>query len=96
MSKPSSFLIAMTGGSGSGKSTVAEALLEHCKDVGIVIFNEDGYYWPMSHYGPAENEEQRQAIIGRVNYDDPISKETQLMARQLADLKGGRAIEQTI
>ena len=80
----------MTGGSGSGKSTVAEALVELCKKNGVVIFHEDGYYWPMSHYGPANSEEQRQAIISRVNYDDPISKETHLMARQLADLKAGR------
>lgn len=86
----------MTGGSGSGKSTVAEALVELCRKTGVVIFHEDGYYWPMSHYGPADSEEQRQAIIARVNYDDPISKETHLMARQLADLKAGRTIEQPI
>lgn len=86
----------MTGGSGSGKSTVAEALVELCQKTGVVIFHEDGYYHPMSHYGPADSEEQRQAIISRVNYDDPISKETQLMARQLADLKAGRTIEQPI
>ena len=86
----------MTGGSGSGKSTVADALLERYHDIGIVIFAEDGYYWPMSHYGPADTDEQRQAIIDRVNYDDPISKETQLMARQLADLKAGRTIQQPI
>lgn len=86
----------MTGGSGSGKSTVAEALVEACQHIGIVVFHEDGYYWPMGHYGPAETETQRQAIIARVNYDDPISKETSLMARQLADLKAGRTIEQPI
>lgn len=90
------FLIAMTGGSGSGKSTVADALVELCADIGIVIFHEDGYYWPMSHYGAADTEAARAAIISRVNYDDPISKETSLMARQLADLKAGRTIEQPI
>ena len=61
-----------------------------------MIFKEDGYYWPMSHYGPADTDEQRQAIISRVNYDDPVSKETALLARQLADLKAGRTIEQPI
>lgn len=70
--------------------------MELCQKTGVVIFHEDGYYWPMSHYGPADSEEQRQAIISRVNYDDPISKETHLMARQLADLKAGRTIEQPI
>lgn len=86
----------MSGGSGSGKSTVAEALVEACQSVGVVIFHEDGYYWPMSHYGSAETEEQRQVIISKVNYDDPVSKETSLMARQLSDLKAGVTIEQPI
>ncbi len=96
MSRTTPYLIAMTGGSGSGKSTVAEALVEACAAQGVVIFNEDGYYWPMSHYGPADTDEQRHAIIANVNYDDPVSKETGLMARQLADLKAGRTIEQPI
>ncbi len=96
MAREAPFLIAMSGGSGSGKSTVAEALVETCKQVGVVIFHEDGYYWPMAHYGTADTEDQRQAIIAKVNYDDPVSKETSLMARQLADLKAGVTIEQPI
>ncbi|MEL7231080.1 MAG: uridine kinase [Pseudomonadota bacterium] len=92
----SPYLIAMTGGSGSGKSTVADALLKRCGHLGVTVFAEDGYYWPMSHYGPAETDAQREAIISRVNYDDPASKETSLMARHLADLKAGRTIEQPI
>lgn len=92
----SPFLIAMTGGSGSGKSTVADALVERCREVGVTVFAEDGYYWPMAHYGSAETEAQREAIIAKVNYDDPVSKETALMARHLADLKAGRTIEQPI
>ncbi len=96
MSDRPSYLIAMTGGSGSGKSTVADALVEACAKTGVVIFHEDGYYWPMSHYGPASTKAQRDEIIAGVNYDDPASKETKLMARQLADLKAGRTIQQPI
>ena len=75
---------------------MAEALVDRYRETGVVIFPEDGYYWPMSHYGPADTDEQRHAIIARVNYDDPASKETSLMARQLSDLKAGRTIEQPI
>ena len=50
----------------------------------------------MSHYGQATTDAEREAIIARVNYDDPVSKETRLMARQLADLKAGRTIEQPV
>lgn len=96
MSRSSPYLIALTGGSGSGKSTVAEALVHLCKHIGVVVFAEDGYYWPMSHYGSAGTNAQRSAIISNVNYDDPVSKETGLMARQLADLKAGRTIEQPV
>ena len=92
----SSYLIPMTGGSGSGKSTLAEALINALPTGQSTIFHEDGYYWPMAHYGEASSEAQRQAIIARVNYDDPASKDTQLLARQLADLKAGRVIEQPI
>lgn len=90
------YLIAITGGSGSGKSTLAEELQTVCQDKGLVIFNEDGYYWPMGHYGPSDTDAQRAQIIARVNYDDPASKDTKLMARQLADLKTGKIIEQPI
>lgn len=96
MGDTSPYLIAMTGGSGSGKSTVAEALLSEFSSEGAVIFHEDGYYWPMSHYGPVVDDAHRAAIIAGVNYDDPGSKDTQLMARQLADLKAGRTIQQPI
>ncbi|CAN0228944.1 unnamed protein product, partial [Chrysoparadoxa australica] len=38
----------------------------------------------------------RSTIIAGVYYDDPAIKDTQLMARQLADLKAGRTIEQPV
>ncbi|MEM6534751.1 MAG: ATP-binding protein [Pseudomonadota bacterium] len=96
MSRAGAFLIAITGGSGSGKSTLAEALQAKLAPVGAVLFNEDGYYWPMRHYGIAETDAQRADIISAVNYDDPVSKETALMARHVADLKAGRSIAQPI
>ena len=96
MAHAGAFLIAITGGSGSGKSTLAEALRVHLQSPGAVLFNEDGYYWPMRHYGVAETQAQRAEIISGVNYDDPISKETALMARHVADLKAGRSIAQPI
>ncbi|MEL7040520.1 MAG: uridine kinase [Pseudomonadota bacterium] len=96
MASARSYLIAMTGGSGSGKSTVAEALAEQLSDTGVVIFREDGYYWPMSHYGPADTDADRQAIIEQVNYDDPGSKDTEMLTRQLAALRNGETIEQPV
>ncbi len=90
------YFIAISGGSGSGKSTIAEALQKKCSGTGVTIFNEDGYYWPIAHYGRAHDRIERQAIIDRVNYDDPSSKDTDLMGRQLAALKSGQKIDQPI
>lgn len=96
MSKATPFLIAMSGGSGSGKSTLATALLDKLGSERAVIFHEDGYYWPMRHYGPCETEEQRAAIIAGVNYDDPASKDTNHLVNDIAALKGGHGIDQPV
>ncbi|MEM5515435.1 uridine kinase [Henriciella sp. AS95] len=92
----SSFLIAMSGGSGSGKSTLADALIDRLGPGQAVIFHEDGYYWPMRHYGPCETEAQRAQIIAAANYDDPASKDTRHLANDLAALKSGQYIDQPV
>lgn len=91
-----SFLIAMSGGSGSGKSTLADALIRTLGPEKAVIFHEDGYYWPMRHYGPCDTPEQRAAIIEQANYDDPASKDTRHLVNDIRALKNGQAIEQPV
>lgn len=90
------FLIAMSGGSGSGKSTLAEALIAKLTPERAVIFHEDGYYWPMRHYGPCDTEEQRAGIIAQANYDDPASKDTRHLVNDIAALKSGHTVEQPV
>ena len=96
MATASSYLIAMSGGSGSGKSTLADALIERLTPDRAVIFHEDGYYWPMRHYGPCETEAQRAAIIAQANYDDPASKDTRHLVNDLRALKSGEPIDQPV
>lgn len=86
----------MSGGSGSGKSTLADALIERLGPDRAVIFHEDGYYWPMRHYGPCETPEQRAAIIEQANYDDPASKDTAHLVNDIRALKRGQVIEQPV
>ena len=92
----SPFLVAMSGGSGSGKSTLADALIERLGPGRAVIFHEDGYYWPMRHYGPCETPEQRAAIIEQANYDDPAPKDTAHLVNDIRALKRGQVIEQPV
>ena len=96
MTRQKSFLIAMSGGSGSGKSTLAEALLSHLPEGQAVMFGEDAYYLPMSHYGSPANEEERLALIATINYDAPHSKEVDHLVRDLRALKSGQAVDQPI
>ncbi|MGB3626394.1 MAG: uridine kinase [Henriciella sp.] len=96
MSDTSAYLVAMSGGSGSGKSTLADALIARLGADRAVIFHEDGYYWPMRHYGPCETEEQRAAIIAQANYDDPASKDTNHLVNDIAALKRGQSIDQPV
>ncbi|MCZ4297258.1 uridine kinase [Henriciella marina] len=92
----SPFLVAMSGGSGSGKSTLADALIQRLGPGRAVIFHEDGYYWPMRHYGPCDTPEQRAAIIEQANYDDPASKDTAHLVNDIRALKRGQVIEQPV
>jgi len=92
----SPFFVAMSGGSGSGKSTLADALIQRLGPGQAVIFHEDGYYWPMRHYGPCDTPEQRAAIIEQANYDDPASKDTAHLVNDIRALKRGPVIEQPV
>lgn len=96
LSMASCFLIAIAGGSGSGKSTVSEALIERLGHDTAVLLNEDAYYWPMSKYGGYETEDERQHIIASVNYDDPASKDADHLMKDLSALKRGETIQQPI
>jgi uridine kinase len=96
MTRHKSFLIAMSGGSGSGKSTLAEALLAHLPKGQAVMFGEDAYYLPMSHYGTPETEDERLALIASINYDAPQSKEVDHLVKDLKALKSGQGVDQPI
>ncbi len=96
MTKKKNFLIAMSGGSGSGKSTLAVALLERLGPGRAVMFGEDAYYHPMSHYGEPRSDAEREALVAGINYDDPKSKEVDHLVSDLKALKAGETVEQPI
>lgn len=79
----SPLIIGIAGGSGSGKTTVAEALVEAIE--GVTFIQHDAYY----RHQPALAFEERV----RVNYDHPDSLETELLIAHLEALRQGRPIE---
>ena len=82
----SPLFIGIAGGSGSGKTTIAEALTETID--GVAFIKHDAYY----RHQPHLTFEQR----ARVNYDHPDSLETPLLVRHLEALRAGQPIEQPV
>jgi uridine kinase len=86
MSEPRKpFVLGIAGGSGSGKSTIARALLEALAPGAGVLIEQDHYYRSQSHLAPEERQ--------RVNYDHPDALEVELLAAHIDELRAGRAIE---
>ena len=83
------FVIALSGGSGSGKSTLADALIDVIGPGKAVLFHEDAYYWPRSHYP----EEIR---TDGIDYDHPASKDSVALVADLAALKAAQSINQPV
>lgn len=78
-------LVGIAGGSGSGKTTVARALVRALppgKAVGIEL---DSYYRDVSHLGAGERAE--------VNFDHPSSLDFDLLLEHVAGLKRGERVE---
>lgn len=82
----SPLIIGIAGGSGSGKSTIAEALSDSI--VGLTLLRHDDYYRDR----PDLTFEQRAAV----NYDHPDSLETELLAEHLQDLRNGQPFNRPI
>jgi uridine kinase len=88
--KPSSsFLLGVAGGSGSGKTYFAEALVRELKsllgeDICEIVL-QDNFYIDQSHRFDHDG--------GRVNFDHPDSIEFSLLAEHLKTLKAGNSTE---
>lgn len=76
-------ILGIAGGSGSGKSTIAKAILE-ALGAGGVMLQQDHYYRSQSHLPPAER--------AGVNYDHPDALELDLLSTHLDQLRTGQTI----
>lgn len=86
MDKP--IVIAVAGGSASGKTTVIQEIYEALGGQDIAVIKHDDYYKDQSHL---TLEERR-----KTNYDHPSSLENDLLISQLQDLLNGKAIRKPI
>ena len=79
--------IGLAGGSGSGKTTIAKALVDRL-DGKVALLHHDAYYRHM----PRLSYEERI----KVNYDHPDSLESELLVENLTMLRSGTAIDRPV
>lgn len=77
-------VIGIAGGSGSGKSTLVKNLIAEFPDM-VTVLSHDNYY--------RRHDELTYEQRTHLNYDEPGSLETDLMARHLEILRHGGCIE---
>lgn len=81
-------VIGIAGGSGSGKTTVAEMIAEDVGQSRVLMIVQDNYYKDLKHLQPEER--------AKVNFDHPDSIDAVLMSKHLRALKSGKSIQMPI
>ena len=81
-------IIGICGGTGSGKTTVVNKILEILPSDHVVILSQDSYYKDNSHISI----EERRSI----NFDHPDSIEFDLLVDHINELKKGNSIQKPI
>lgn len=77
-------VIGVAGGTGSGKTTVANVILNRVGKKHIAYLPHDAYYRDLRDLSPEQRVTQ--------NFDHPDSLETELMIEHIRMLKAGRAV----
>jgi uridine kinase len=78
-------VIGVAGGSGSGKTTIAHAVVDAAGADLVSLIQHDAYYRDLAHLELADRL--------KVNFDHPDSLETELLIHHLQELRSGRAVE---
>ncbi len=81
-------IIGISGGTGSGKTTVAQTIISSIGESNVVYLQQDSYYRNLN----AMPLDQR----SHVNFDHPDAYDGELMLSHLEDLRAGKSIERPI
>lgn len=86
MSRP--IIIGICGGTGSGKSTVADEIFSTLPEKNIVVIQQDSYYKDLAHL----------PMIDRTtrNFDHPLAFDNELLKEHIRSLMDGKAIEKPV
>ncbi len=78
-------IIGIAGGTGCGKTTVVQQIIEQLPQDEVAVISQDAYYKDLSHLTKAER--------GRVNFDHPNSIDFKLLIQHIEALRAGKSIE---
>lgn len=78
-------VIGIAGGTGSGKTTVVNKIINSFSPGEVAVIPQDSYYKDSSHI-PTE-------LRSKINFDEPAAIEWSLLVDQLKELKLGRSIK---
>lgn len=81
-------LIGIAGGTGSGKTLIAQNIYTELGSDKVIILYQDSYYKDLSHLAPEERNKQ--------NFDHPDAIDSALLIQDIKALLRGETIEQPI
>jgi uridine kinase len=88
MSKHAPLLIGIAGGTGSGKTSVTNAIAAEFGSDALLVVQHDSYYRDIGEY--------RGISPSEINFDHPRALETSLLIEHLSRLKAGQRVEQPV
>ena len=88
MKEKKTLIIGITGGTGSGKSTVCKAIKDSIPAENIAILEQDAYYKDQTHLSFEDRL--------KTNYDHPLAFDNKLLINHIDMLCEGKSIEKPI
>lgn len=82
------FVIGIAGGTGSGKTTVVNQIINELPQDEVCIISQDSYYKQTDNLSYEERT--------KINFDHPRAIDFELLVKHLSDLKSNKIIEQPI
>lgn len=80
--------IGIAGGTGCGKTTVVNQIIEQLPSNEVGIISQDSYYRDLSHLSYEER--------SRINFDHPRAIDFELLEAHLRELKAGNPVQQPV
>jgi uridine kinase len=81
-------IIGISGGTGCGKTTVVNQIVNELPENEVTVLSQDHYYKDTSNLSYEERT--------KINFDHPNSIDFNLLLKQLKELKSGKTIQQPI